>query len=274
MPQAKPDLTYESYLRLPELLSLQTPQSNPPAHDELQFIIVHQSYELWFRLLLYEVRTIIGHLRAGRVRQAIWLIRRLIEIERVMVQQVQVLETMSPTHFLEFRDLLRPASGLQSLQFRELEFLSGLRDERFFEVFAGSGASRQRLQAAYDGPNLWSTFCELLHSRGFETDTAAQQERAVERIYTDPRHLDLHQLCEVMVEYDEQFCIWRSRHALMAERMVGAKPGTGDAYTGKLVGRASFQAPGVRYLQGRVSVHFFPILWDVRTQLGGGPYDT
>ena len=274
MAHAKPDLTYESYLRLPELLNLQTPQSDPPAHDELQFIIVHQSYELWFRLLLYEIRTIISHLRAGRVRQAIWLLRRLVEIERVMIQQIQVLETMSPVHFLEFRDLLGPASGLQSLQFRELEFLSGLRDERFFEVFDGRAAARQRLQAAHDGPNLWSAFCELLHSRGFDfdTDAAEQQERAVGQIYTDPRHLDLHQLCEVMVDYDEQFCIWRSRHALMAERMVGAKPGTGDAYTGKLVGRASFQAPGVRYLQGRVNVHFFPILWDVRTQLGGGPY--
>ena len=274
MAHAKPDLTYESYLRLPELLNLQTPQSDPPAHDELQFIIVHQSYELWFRLLLYEIRTIISHLRAGRVRQAIWLLRRLVEIERVMIQQIQVLETMSPVHFLEFRDLLRPASGLQSLQFRELEFLSGLRDERFFEVFDGRAAARQRLQAAHDGPNLWSAFCELLHSRGFDfdTDAAEQQERAVGQIYTDPRHLDLHQLCEVMVDYDEQFCIWRSRHALMAERMVGAKPGTGDAYTGKLAGRASFQAPGVRYLQGRVNVHFFPILWDVRTQLGGGLY--
>ncbi len=274
MAHAKPDLTYESYLRLPELLNLQTPQSDPPAHDELQFIIVHQSYELWFRLLLYEIRTIISHLRAGRVRQAIWLLRRLVEIERVMIQQIQVLETMSPVHFLEFRDLLRPASGLQSLQFRELEFLSGLRDERFFEVFDGRAAARQRLQAAHDGPNLWSAFCELLHSRGFDfdTDAAEQQERAVGQIYTDPRHLDLHQLCEVMVDYDEQFCIWRSRHALMAERMVGAKPGTGDAYTGKLAGRASFQASGVRYLQGRVNVHFFPVLWDVRTQLGGGPY--
>ncbi len=274
MAHAKQDLTYESYLRLPELLNLQTPQSDPPAHDELQFIIVHQSYELWFRLLLYEIRTIISHLRAGRVRQAIWLLRRLVEIERVMIQQIQVLETMSPVHFLEFRDLLRPASGLQSLQFRELEFLSGLRDERFFEMFDGRAAARQRLQAAHDGPNLWSAFCELLHSRGFafDTDAAEQQERAVGQIYTDPRHLDLHQLCEVMVDYDEQFCIWRSRHALMAERMVGAKPGTGDAYTGKLAGRASFQAPGVRYLQGRVNVHFFPILWDVRTQLGGGPY--
>ena len=274
MAHAKQDLTYESYLRLPELLNLQTPQSDPPAHDELQFIIVHQSYELWFRLLLYEIRTIISHLRAGRVRQAIWLLRRLVEIERVMIQQIQVLETMSPVHFLEFRDLLRPASGLQSLQFRELEFLSGLRDERFFEVFDGRAAARQRLQAAHDGPNLWSAFCELLHSRGFDfdTDAAEQQERAVGQIYTDPRHLDLHQLCEVMVDYDEQFCIWRSRHALMAERMVGAKPGTGDAYTGKLAGRASFQAPGVRYLQGRVNVHFFPVLWDVRTQLGGGLY--
>ncbi len=272
MAHAKQDLTYESYLRLPELLSLQTPQSDPPAHDELQFIIVHQSYELWFRLLLYEIRTIIGHLRAGRVRQAIWLLRRLIEIERVMIQQIQVLETMSPVHFLEFRDLLRPASGLQSVQFRELEFLPGLRDERFFELFDGRDSARQRLQVAYDGPNLWSAFCELLHSRGFETDAAEQQEQAIGHIYTDPRHLDLHQLCEVMVGYDEQFCIWRARHALMAERMVGAKPGTGDAYTGKLVGQASFQAPGVRYLQGRVSIHFFPTLWDVRTQLGGGPY--
>ncbi len=181
MAHAKPDLTYESYLRLPELLNLQTPQSDPPAHDELQFIIVHQSYELWFRLLLYEIRTIISHLRAGRVRQAIWLLRRLVEIERVMIQQIQVLETMSPVHFLEFRDLLRPASGLQSLQFRELEFLSGLRDERFFEVFDGRAAARQRLQAAHDGPNLWSAFCELLHSRGFDfdTDAAEQQERAV-----------------------------------------------------------------------------------------------
>lgn len=276
MAQAKQDLTYDSYLRLPELLNLQIPQSDPPAHDELQFIVVHQSYELWFRLLLYEVRAIIGHLQAERVRQAVWLFRRLIEIERVMIQQIQVLETMSPAQFLEFRDLLQPASGLQSLQFRELEFLSGLRDERFFELFEIDTPAKKRLRAAHDGPNLWSAFCDLLRSRGFVVDNVNddtdQQTNAVEQIYTDPQHLDLHQLCEAMIEYDEQFRVWRARHALMAERMVGAKPGTGDVHTGKLLGQASFQAPGVRYLQGRVSLRFFPILWEVRTQLGGGSY--
>jgi tryptophan 2,3-dioxygenase len=272
MPRSEADLTYESYLRLTELLSLQTPRSNPPAHDELQFIIVHQAYELWFRLLIHEVRAIITHLQAGEVREAIWLLRRLIEIERVMTQQVQVLETMSPPRFLEFRDLLKPASGLQSLQFRELEFLSGLCDERFLELFNGTGEARRRLRAALKGPNLWSAFCDLLHSWGFDVVDAERQVEAVAQIYSNPRHLDLHQLCEAMIEYDEQFRAWRARHALMAERMIGAKPGTGDPHTGRLAGRESFQEPGVRYLQGRVGLRFFPILWEVRTRLGRGSY--
>jgi tryptophan 2,3-dioxygenase len=266
-------LTYESYLRLPELLSLQTPRSSPAAHDELQFIIVHQTYELWFRLMIYEVRAIITFLQTDNVREAIWLLRRLIEIERVMTQQVQILETMSPARFLEFRDLLKPASGLQSFQFRELEFLSGLRDEHFLKLFEEDDKARQRLRETLAGPNVWSAFCDLLRSRGFGVADANQQTEAAIQIYTDPHHLDLHQLCEAMVEYDEQFRVWRARHALMAERMIGAKPGTGAAHTGQLTTHASFQEPGVRYLQGRVGLRFFPVLWEVRTRLGGGSYE-
>jgi tryptophan 2,3-dioxygenase len=272
MARPESDITYASYLRLPELLRLQTPRSNPPAHDELQFIIVHQVYELWFRLLIYEVRAIITHLQAGQVREAIWLLRRLIEVERVMTQQVPVLETMSPMRFLEFRDLLKPASGLQSLQFRELEFLSGLCDQRFLELFDGTEEAQSRLRDVLQGPHLWSAFCDLLRSRGFDVADAERQIEAVGQIYSDPQHLELHQLCEAMIEYDEQFRAWRARHALMAERLIGAKPGTGDTSTGRLVGRESFQEPGVRYLQGRVGLRFFPILWEVRTRLGGGSY--
>ncbi len=272
MPRPEQSLTYASYLRLPELLSLQTPQSDPHAHDELQFIIVHQAFELWFRLLVYEIRAIIGHLQAGEVREAIWLFRRLIEIERVMTQQVQIMETMSPVRFLEFRDLLQPASGFQSVQFRELEFLSGFQGEQaehFLDVFDNNQEARTRLQRALEGPNLWSAFCELLRSRGFDMTDAQQQRQAVIQVYAESQHIDLHQLCETMVEYDELFRVWRSRHALMAERMIGAKPGTGHEQMKRLSGQESFQEPGVRYLQSRVSLRFFPILWEIRTQLTG-----
>ena len=275
MPRPEQSLTYASYLRLPELLSLQTPQSDPQAHDELQFIIVHQAFELWFRLLLYEIRAIIAHLQAGEVREAIWLFRRLIEIERVMTQQVQIMETMSPARFLEFRDLLQPASGFQSVQFRELEFLSGLQGEQaehFLEVFENNPEAYTRLQHALEGPNLWSAFCELLHSRGFDVADEEQQQQAVMQVYAESQYIDLHQLCETMVEYDELFRVWRSRHALMAERMIGAKPGTGHEQVrtlqaSGLIDEESFQEPGVRYLQGRVRLRFFPILWEMRTRL-------
>jgi tryptophan 2,3-dioxygenase len=267
MPQGSEALTYDSYLRLKELLSLQSPRSQPRAHDEMQFIIVHQVYELWFKLLLHEIRGVIQRLESDDVGGAIWLLRRAVEIERVMVQQVSVLETMSPAKFLEFRDLLQPASGLQSAQFRELEFLSGLRDERYLLLFP-EGDERRRLEEAARGPSVWSAFVRLLGRRGFRTESAEDLLGALTRIYADGTHADLHALCEVMVEYDEEFRIWRARHAFMAERMIGAKPGTGDVHTGRLVGRPSFQEPGVRYLQGRVGISFFPLLWEVRTRLG------
>ena len=282
MPRPEQSLTYASYLRLPELLSLQTPQSDPQAHDELQFIIVHQAFELWFRLLLYEIRAIIGHLQAGEVREAIWLFRRLIEIERVMTQQVQIMETMSPARFLEFRDVLQPASGFQSVQFRELEFLSGLQGEQaehFLAVFENNEAARTRLQRVLDGPNLWSAFCELLDRRGFDMTDEERCQQAVMQVYTESQYIDLHQLCETMVEYDELFRVWRSRHALMAERMIGAKPGTGHEQVRGLqvrglIDQESFQEPGVRYLQGRVGLRFFPLLWEMRTRLTGAAGST
>lgn len=278
-------VSYESYLRVPELLAAQVPLSSPEAHDELQFIIVHQVYELWFKLLLHEVKSVIGHLQAGQAGEALWLLRRCIEIGRVLIQQIHVMETMSPAKFLEFRDFLKPASGLQSAQFRALEFMSGLKDPRYLELYPGSQASRHLLEDALQAPTLWDAFCDLLRLRGFAAGEHEAQIQALVQIYTQSVHLDLHLLAEAFIEFDEGFRVWRTRHYLMAERMIGFKPGTGVAHTNlmKMSGEGSdslprgesgpsFQDPGVQYLKGRADKRFFPALWEVRGHLGGGAY--
>lgn len=228
-------------------------------------IVVHQVHELWFRVLLHELRTIVGDLRSGDVGSATALVRRATEIVRVLVHQVEVLQTMTPMHFLEFRDRLKPASGLQSAQYREVEYLSGLRDPRYLELVEGEEI--ERLRQAMREPTLWEAFCDLLRARGFALSGANGEVEAVVRIDSDPQHAELRTLTEAMLDYDESFCTWRGRHALMAERMIGRKPGTGDADTGRLRGRASFGEPGVQYLWPRVGLRFFPALWEARTGL-------
>lgn len=286
-------VSYESYLRIPELLSAQAPLSEPQAHDELQFIVIHQVYELWFKLLLHEARAVVSHLQAGRAGEAHWLMRRCIEISRVLIQQIHVMETMSPARFLEFRDFLKPASGLQSAQFRALEFLSGLKDPRYLELFPGSTESKRLLEEALASPTLWDAFCDLLKRRGFDVDSHEAQLAALVRVYTEAEFLDLHLLAEGFIEFDEAFRVWRTRHYHMAERMIGFKPGTGVHHTDgmKMSGSEagggcpfghgglprggdgpSFQDPGVKYLHGRADLRFFPALWEVRTRLGAGGY--
>ena len=279
-------VSYESYLRIPELLSAQQPLSEPEAHDELQFIIIHQVYELWFKLLLHETTSVVGYLQVGQAGEAHWLMRRCIEISRVLIQQIHVMETMSPAKFLEFRDFLKPASGLQSAQFRALEFMSGLKDARYLELYPGSQESRHLLEDALAAPTLWDAFCDLLKGRGFEVADHDAQIQALVQVYTRPELLDLHLLAEAFIEFDEGFRIWRTRHYLMAERMIGFKPGTGVAHTDmmKMSGGAppqdlprtetgpSFQDPGVQYLKGRADKRFFPALWEVRGHLGTGGY--
>ncbi|HJU83762.1 MAG TPA: tryptophan 2,3-dioxygenase family protein [Holophagaceae bacterium] len=281
--------TYESYLKIPELLSLQQPLSRPEAHDELQFIVVHQVYELWFKLLLHEVRSAIGHLQKGEVGPGLWLLRRGIEIARVLIQQIHVMETMSPARFLEFRDVLKPASGLQSAQFRCLEFLAGPKDERYLQLYPGSPESRVLLEEAMKAPGLWDGFLAALKHRGLPVEPGDVLMQSLCRIYTEDAYLDLHQLAEGFIEFDEAFRIWRTMHYLMAERMIGFKPGTGVAHTDsmKMSGAGSrptggalprdsagpsFQDPGVHYLKGRADIRYFPLLWELRSHLGGGGY--
>lgn len=272
MPSPQP--SYESYLQIHALLGLQKPLSEPEAHDEMQFIVVHQVYELWFKLLLHEARSTIRHLQRGEAGPAYWLMRRCIEIARVLIQQIHVMETMSPAKFLEFRDCLKPASGLQSAQFRALEFYSGLKDPRYLQLYPGDPANTGLLKEALHDASLWDGFMDLLRSRGLQVADREQQLQALAEVYTHERMLDLHQLAEALIEYDEAFRIWRTRHYLMAERMIGFKPGTGVAHTDqmKMSGEGAFQDPGVNYLKGRAEHRFFPLLWEVRTRLGGGSY--
>jgi len=201
---------------------------------------------------------------AGKVRRATRLYRRLIEIQRVLLQQIAVLETMTPSDFNEFRDLLNPASGFQSGQFRELEFLSGMKDAGFLRMPALDPAARAALQRRYDGDSLADVFDALLRSRGFALPAPGghgmkEARIAALKIIYDRHddHDDLYQLAEAMIEYDENFQLWRYHHIRMVERMIGHKPGTGGS-------------EGVGYLAKTLDKRCFPDLWDVRTHLAGG----
>lgn len=251
-------LSYGSYLRIPELLQLQRPVSDPPQHDELLFITIHQVYELWFQQLLHELDAVIRALGADDVLGAHRLLRRCIEIERVLVEQVNVLETMTPNDFLTFRDRLMPASGFQSAQFRTLEFLCGLKDERQLQWHDADSPQTAELRRRLQEPTLGDHFHALLQRRSVWPDGASAGDpplRALLTIYQAPdKHYDLYLLCEALIEFDEMFYLWRLRHIAMVERMIGSKPGTGGS-------------EGVAYLRGTLSRKFFPELWEVRTLL-------
>jgi tryptophan 2,3-dioxygenase len=272
-----PDLTYGSYLGLRQLLSVQRPLSRPASHDEMQFIIVHQAFELWFKLMLYEIDALFRLFRRRDVREAERLFRRLNRILEVFIQQIEVIETMVPSDFVRFRDLLRPASGFQSWQFREIEFAGGARDERYLRLFDAEPSIRRRLEARLRGPTLWEAFASMLSGLGF----ARADSRAVVRIYRDPKRHDLRMLCEAMIEYDELFQLWREHHVRMAERMIGGKPGTGRQVAAAALGERGLPAHtasefaktgplgthGVEYLKRTLDKRFFPVLWEARTAM-------
>lgn len=258
------DLTYASYLRLHELLSLQKPLSSPASHDEMQFIVVHQAFELWFKLMLYEIDALFRLFRRRDVLEAERLFRRLNRIVEVFIQQLEVIETMVPSDFAKFRDLLRPASGFQSWQFREIEFASGVRDGHYLRLFEDEPAIRDRLAVRLRGPSLWDAFAAMLRRSGFRT----AGPETIARIYREPRRHALRTLCEAMIEYDELFQLWREHHVRMAERMIGAKPGTGAAIARRTLGRKGpMGTHGVSYLRSTLGRKFFPVLWEARTVL-------
>ena len=249
-------LTYGGYLRLPELLALQVPQSVPPAHDELLFITVHQVYELWFQQLLFELETVRDAMMTGETWRARHLLRRVHVIERLLIEQVDVLETMTPQDFLEFRANLAPASGFQSVQFRELEFLSGCKDHAFLTRFRSiSAAQRSRLERRLAEPSLWDAFLHLLASRGLPAGTDQQILESLRVVAGDrAAHDDLWQLAEGLLTHDELAGLWRARHVVMVERQIGTKSGTGGS-------------TGAPYLRKRVPLRYFPLLWELRDHL-------
>lgn len=249
-------LTYGGYLRLDELLVQQVPQADPPAHDELLFITVHQVYELWFQQLLYELETIRDAMMAGETWRARHLLRRVHVIERLLITQVDILETMTPQDFLEFRANLAPASGFQSVQYRELEFLSGCKDHAFLARFRSiSAAQRARLERRLAEPSLWDAFLHLMASRGLPAGTDQQILESLRVVAGDrAAHDDLWQLAEGLLTHDELAGLWRARHVVMVERQIGTKSGTGGS-------------TGAPYLRKRVPLRYFPLLWELRDHL-------
>jgi tryptophan 2,3-dioxygenase/ribonuclease HI len=231
---------YATYLLIDDLLRLQRPIT-PGAHDELLFIIVHQAYELWFKLILHELTTARDELADARPHAAAPRLRRVVAVWRLLLTQLEVLETMGPEGFLEFRDPLAPASGFQSRQFREIEWISGERD-----TWPGGEPPA--------GASLYEAFAAGL---GLPEEREARLA-ALADLYRDHAGDTLralwHEVAELLLDYDEWVARWRHHHALMAAREIGTRPGTGGS-------------PGVSYLRGTVERRFFPDLWDVRVAL-------
>jgi len=264
-------LKYSDYLRLPQILDQQHCLSDPAAHDELQFIIVHQVYELWFKLVLHELDAVKAAIDAGTdkdLRQAIHLLRRVEDIFKVLVGQIHVLESMRPVDFLAFRKRLNPASGFQSAQFREVECLMGLKDPDLVRRVEDDPRI-DLLLARLEAETIPDALYRLLSARDFAVTPPGEERTDVQRdetiaalasIYHAPDEQPLlYDLCEALVDIDEQLVLWRRHHVMMVERQIGSKPGTGKAITGAL--------DGIRYLKTTLGKNALPDLWAVRTVL-------
>ena len=238
------ELSYGSYLKIAELLDLQHGLSEE--HDELLFIVAHQVYELWFKVVLDELEATRDRIDSDDIFFARHHLRRVHVIERLLIEQIEVLETMSPQDFLAFRSKLAPASGFQSIQFREIEFLSGLKDPKYLARLEGSPEEMSRLQRRLDEHSLADAFHSLVERRGAPSLLDIFRDRE--------RFGDLFDLCEALLDHDEAFAHWRARHVLMVERQIGSKPGTGGS-------------SGAQYLRSTLGKRFYPDLWEVRSEL-------
>ena len=248
-------LSYNKYLKVPELIELQQTLSDPESHDELLFIIIHQTYELWFKQILHELDACIGWMNEGRLFRANHSLRAVLSIERIMVTQIHVLETMAPIGFLEFRDKLNPASGFQSMQFRELEFVSGAKDEKILGSFREDDFAYPRLEKRFRSPSLADAFWSLLEREGLPTGGYDERVSTIVTILEKPeKYAELYNMQDLLIEHDELIIAWRYNHIQMVERMLGMKRGTGGS-------------EGVGYLMTTLKKKFFPELWEARTHL-------
>jgi tryptophan 2,3-dioxygenase len=257
-------LTYMTYLKVDELLSLQEPQS-PEEHDELLFIVMHQVYELWFKQILHEGKALAAALERDDVPSALHTLKRVLTIMKTLVAQVDVLETMTPVSFSSFRDRLQSASGFQSRQFRMFEGLLGKRDPRVLTHYAQDPMGRAAIAAIFDAPSLYDSFLRFLRRRGF--DIPAQvlerdlrgptpESDVVRRVLVDiyRHHPTEAQVAERLVDLDEGIQEWRYRHVKMVERTIGMKMGTGGS-------------TGAGYLRSTLFQPLFPDLWAIRAEL-------
>jgi tryptophan 2,3-dioxygenase len=258
-------VTYGNYLKIDELLSLQQPRSSGPEHDELLFIVIHQVYELWFKELLHELDRVSQLLTADDTHRAQHTLKRILTILKVLVAQLDILETMTPLEFFSFRERLAAASGFQSDQFRQLEFMLGAKSAQAIARFPESSRARRALQRRYQEPTLWDAFLRYLAREGYpvpashlnrdvtaRVEPSAEMQALLVNIYRNDTKIA--ELCERLVDLDEGVQEWRYRHVKMVERTIGTKPGTGGS-------------SGADYLRNTVGRNLFPDLWEIRAQL-------
>ncbi len=264
------NLTYGSYLKVPELLSLQQPLSRDPAsgrpeHDEMLFIVIHQVYELWFRQQLHEGDRLAACLVAGDAPHAASTLRRMLTVLKTMVQQIDVLETMTPVDFLSFRSFLANSSGFQSAQFREFEFLLGNKNPRMLGHYAEGSPERAALDRRFAAPTVYDAFARFVAARGHAVPAELLGRDVTQPMQEWPAfqetllalyrgHPAERGICELLVDLDEGIQEWRYRHVKMVERTIGFKQGTGGS-------------PGAAYLRTTLFNPLFPDLWAIRTRL-------
>lgn len=270
-------LTYARHLQTQQLLSAQVPVSDKP--DELLFIIMHQTMELWIKLVLHEAKLVVEAIRTDRLELAGKGLDRIATIQRHMINSWEVLATLTPYDFLTFRGFLRRASGFQSQQYRELEYLLGNKREDMMIVHKDDAAAMARLRAAFEAPSLYDELLQLLSRRGFNIPAGHLErdwtrpyepsdvvEKAWLAIYTQPQqYWDLYTLAEKITALEYYFQEWRFKHMKTVARVIGHKPGTGGS-------------SGVNYLVKALSLSFFPELWSMRTEMAapreGGDYSS
>ena len=246
-------MTYADYLRLDEVLGAQRPISD--LHDEMLFIVIHQTKELWLKQMLHEVDLACGLLRQDHFSGAHKALSRVSRIQSVMTLSWDVLSTLTPVDYMKFRHVLGTSSGFQSAQFRELEYRLGIKDPKYLDLHEGGSARRRRLEAALAEPSLWDEANAALGRAGFDVSSERSIASSWLAVYRDAEaHFDLYGLAEKLVDLDDSLATWRHKHMLTIERIIGMKPGTGGS-------------AGVAYLASTLNKRAFPALWSLRTEI-------
>ncbi len=262
-------MSYGSYLDLDTLLGAQHPVSSPEHHDELLFIIQHQTTELWLKLVLHELRAATEHLRLDRISPALKCIARVKHIQRTLTEQWSVLATLTPSEYAEFRGVLGNSSGFQSYQYRAVEFALGNKNRRMLSVFESDAVAHALLTEMLEAPTIYDEFLRYLHRQGFSIPTEVLERDVTEAWVLHPElvavfrviyenatlHWGAYEACEELVDLEDNFQLWRFRHLKTVQRIIGMKHGTGGS-------------SGAAFLQKALELTFFPELFAVRTELG------